>query len=1824
MAETQQNLNAKLRLDASGWGAGIKSAEKKMERFGTNMFFIGSRISAAVTVPLGLLTRAVVKVGAGFDQAMTESLAIINDVSPKMRNQMEDTAKRIALTTKFSATEAAEAYFFLASSGMNAAETMQALPIVAKFAQAGVINLARATELLSDAYITLGLRTGDPLEQMQNMQRVADVLTEANNLAQGSIVEFSEALTNKAAVAMRVFGIGVEEGVAALAAFAERGVKGKLAGQQLFIVIRDLQRAVLKNNDAWTQLVGPGAVFDEATGELNNLADIIGTLENKLEGMSDRQKKATLDMLGFQERSLQATLTLVGASERMRELEIAFHNAGGVVDRVAKKQMTSFTNQMHLVTERISQIGIQIFDTFRPAFEQVILPLVREAITKLEGLVDWFGQLSIKTRATILSVLGLVAALGPAIAAFGGLILFITPALGVIKSMILPLVSLKAGFLNLHKPLMFFVHSGPLQVMGLARFIPQVGLAVTALALLKTGLDKIFPASKTFKEELHETVAVLDITSVELEEQIGIYTRLSGQQKISQTEAIHLRNAEMVLAEASGLTEEAFRREFQATDDLKTLFEEEIETLRRLEAAEIQAAATAVQSATMRLSENSRQLQAIREGNLVLDEQKSKAAAWIESWGAGGEFIVALGRLVLSTFHLIGAGAQWLLEKVTDAFSGEGILSSLSTFLSHIYTIHGSMEALAGVMNLAAGAMDKITGRDAGGGEDPDQRLADIKRSEEEREQLLKDQEEAIAALDAITAKYNETLEETNEGLERSTKTGAKDAIDSITDGFVGGEEASKAFLRKVDEMSNKIVGLGTNKLPVLLAAFAGLTDEQKKNEGILQRLWVAYKPIRKFMAPNAMPKEIENLTTKYREQEEHLKFLTTDAGKFVAAMGNVDLKLFDILTQQDAVLEQWDAMGGAMPDSFFENHGDTIEDLAAQYGSLAEEGLRDVIDAYFEWRIESHRTSSQAKGDVADAKRFIEEKSEDLNATLMSKASAFSLFTLNTQDAELIGLTRGMEERRLAQERMYVDMTAKAVEAGEENLLIELEKVNHARAVGQLILDQEERHGLMRILKARGFNQRQLEEAASLTAEELRILVDAQAEALAETRAFKDRMLVAGSLAGLFEQMGGGFAAIGQAIRDLSTDIDAFGESSQVWKNSQSAVEDWTSAIGMATAAYSAFNKISEMGGRGSRTVAGAATGAQMGSAFGPWGTVIGAGIGAIAGFFMDDPGWAKIQDAIATRFQTSVSDELAKQIEETAEEIGSDWGAMLLHLNDIIAESGGITAANVDHWTAQVRDAFSLTEFGALDLAGATEVLDENFSDLVEAGTLSSGVLKANVRELIELDAQFGTASEAIREFKEAMVDLAVEGLAAFAEGSKSVIDTLLEQYDLDVESAKEAHDRKVESQIAALDSMELSEEEYAERVRIIRENGAARWQTLSTEMALNFKNNFADKTRNEWEQLGAFTEMTFLAMMAGGASFLDALDAIDPSLEQLQRMTEVTGIKGSEMIDQLLRIRAFKEENEGLILQIQGMNQLMLGLGNSANLSQGDFNIFGEAAVTQFDRLIAGGLSSNDALLIMAPSLQTLKDLQEQYGFEVDENTQRLIDQGVEAGILGERARTTDEIMSEGLLAVAEGLGELIRLFGGDVPASIQHLSDVAREESGEINSDMDGVRENSATNFELMKNEAANEMQEMGINVDSETSGMEGEFTDLSTHATQAFRDIVVPDFDTDFVFTATWDVDEIPGVDRTGGNGGGPGPGPEGFQHGGIISRPTLMIGGEGGKPEMIGPVSFMSEALRGALGSGQGSNEVVSELQALREEIELLPIHIRDAIITSQ
>ena len=323
-----------------------------------------SRALAKVGMGAALVGGVAVKQFASFDDALTQSTAIMGDVSEEMRTTMSDAAREMAKQTTFSATQAAESFYFLASAGLDAEASVMALPKVAQFAQAGMFDMARATDLLTDAQSALGLTIrDDAVANMNNMVKVSDVLVKANTLANASVEQFSSALTNKAGAAMKAVGMDIEEGVAVLAAFADQGIKAEEAGTQFGIVLRDLQTRAMENKKQF-ELFGV-TVFD-SRGQLRNMADIVGELEKALRGQSDETKKAILMSMGFADRSVASLMALLGTSDAIRTYESALRSASGTTDDVANKQLESLSSQLKMAYNRIIDVAISLGEQLAP------------------------------------------------------------------------------------------------------------------------------------------------------------------------------------------------------------------------------------------------------------------------------------------------------------------------------------------------------------------------------------------------------------------------------------------------------------------------------------------------------------------------------------------------------------------------------------------------------------------------------------------------------------------------------------------------------------------------------------------------------------------------------------------------------------------------------------------------------------------------------------------------------------------------------------------------------------------------------------------------------------------------------------------------------------------------------------------------------------------------------------------------------------------------------------------------------------------------------------------------------------------------------------------------------------------------------------------------------------------------------------------------------------------------------------------------------------------------------------------------------------------
>jgi len=384
---------------------------KTAMRVGQNMQKMGRNMSLYVTGPLLAIAGASVHAFAKFDDAMIRSMAIMGELSETMKKDMTDAAKKMGRETIFSAEQAAESYFFLASAGLDAASAVAALPKVAAFAQAGTFDMAKATDILTDAQSALGkVIKNDAIANMEEMVKLSDVLVGANTLANASVQQFGEALTNKAGTAMKDLNIDIESGIAVLAAWADQGIKATEAGEKFNIVTRDLQSAYRKNTDEFKKL--GIEVFEN--GAFRNMADIIRDLEVALGPMTVEMKGAALAQLGFADRSVIAIRSLIGLSDKIEDYETKLRSMGGVTDDIAKKQLQSFENQLGLLKAEITDVAIELGASLAPA----VMSLMQE----IRDIAVAFRELDPETKNLILKIGLVAAAMGPLLIVVGSLI----------------------------------------------------------------------------------------------------------------------------------------------------------------------------------------------------------------------------------------------------------------------------------------------------------------------------------------------------------------------------------------------------------------------------------------------------------------------------------------------------------------------------------------------------------------------------------------------------------------------------------------------------------------------------------------------------------------------------------------------------------------------------------------------------------------------------------------------------------------------------------------------------------------------------------------------------------------------------------------------------------------------------------------------------------------------------------------------------------------------------------------------------------------------------------------------------------------------------------------------------------------------------------------------------------------------------------------------------------------------------------------------------------------------------------------------------------
>jgi TP901 family phage tail tape measure protein len=393
---------------------------------------------------------------------------------------------------------------------LDAEQSIVALPRVAAFAQAGMFDMSRATDLLTDAQSALGLSSDDAAENLENMTRVSDVLVKIATVANTSVEQLGEALTEKVAAASASAGLELESVAGALAVFADSGVKGSAAGTKLTAVIASLQKGTRDNTQAFEKF---GLEIYNAEGAMRPLEDIVSDMEGAFGDMTIEQRNSALAQLGLNRQALDGINLLMGNADAMSDYADAAADAGGITEEVAEKQLQTLSAQFEILQSKINDVGIEIGKKLGPTMEALVDALGPVIEQVGDVLVEAFDLLAPVIADAAKELPGLLSALIPVLPLMVDIartvlelaIQLLPIFLGVIQEL-LPLVQRFAGFIadNADKVGIFVIALGGLIlaikafniILGISKLIQVTWAAATGVATVaQKGLNLAMKAN---------------------------------------------------------------------------------------------------------------------------------------------------------------------------------------------------------------------------------------------------------------------------------------------------------------------------------------------------------------------------------------------------------------------------------------------------------------------------------------------------------------------------------------------------------------------------------------------------------------------------------------------------------------------------------------------------------------------------------------------------------------------------------------------------------------------------------------------------------------------------------------------------------------------------------------------------------------------------------------------------------------------------------------------------------------------------------------------------------------------------------------------------------------------------------------------------------------------------------------------------------------------------------------------------------------------------------------------------------------------------------
>ena len=349
---------------------------------------IGNMIANAGADAANMLkdaAKAAIEVGSNFEAAMSK-VSALSGATGSTLEQMEQKAKQLGASTRFSATEVAEGFQYMALAGWDANTSLSAIDGVLQLAASAEMDLGQASDMVTDYLAAFGMEASKAGE-------MADMLAFAQANSNTTAAQLGEAYGNCAA-GLHAAGQEMNTVTAILEGMANNGLKGSEAGTALNAVMAQITQ---KMKDGAIQIGDTSIAVQDEYGNFRDLLEILSDVEGATDGMGSAQRSAALAAV-FNRTSLVGVNQILNEGvDNIKVYREELDKSAGAASDMADVMQDNLQGDITEMNSALEGLGISAFETFGESFRkgvQLATDVVGGLTSALDFLNDTFGTVN--------------------------------------------------------------------------------------------------------------------------------------------------------------------------------------------------------------------------------------------------------------------------------------------------------------------------------------------------------------------------------------------------------------------------------------------------------------------------------------------------------------------------------------------------------------------------------------------------------------------------------------------------------------------------------------------------------------------------------------------------------------------------------------------------------------------------------------------------------------------------------------------------------------------------------------------------------------------------------------------------------------------------------------------------------------------------------------------------------------------------------------------------------------------------------------------------------------------------------------------------------------------------------------------------------------------------------------------------------------------------------------------------------------------------------------------------------------------------------------